>query len=107
MIAAVLHIPRHRTQHVIDFTGSAVLGAGVTAVILLTTWGGVTYAWGSGVIIGLAVAAVAVLAFALTWLLKDVPLRTQPHVVAETVPEPAAASAPRAAGTDGDRLDLH
>ena len=62
VIAVVLHLPRHRTHHTIDFLGTALLAAGVTAIILLTTWGGTTYAWGSAPIISLAVAAVVFVA---------------------------------------------
>ena len=58
VIAVVLQLPRHRTQHAIDYLGTALLGAGVTVVILLTTWGGTTYAWGSPTIILLGAAAV-------------------------------------------------
>ena len=62
VIAVVLHLPRHRTRHTIDFLGTALLAAGVTAIILFTTWGGTTYAWGSAPIISLAVAAVVFVA---------------------------------------------
>ena len=31
VIAVVLHLPRHRTHHAIDYLGTALLGAGVTA----------------------------------------------------------------------------
>ena len=41
----------------IDYLGAALLGAGVTCIVLLTTWGGTTYAWASRPIVGLAVAA--------------------------------------------------
>jgi EmrB/QacA subfamily drug resistance transporter len=62
VIAVVLHLPRQRTHHAIDFLGTTLLGGGVTAIILLTTWGGTTYAWGSASIIGLGVAAVVLVA---------------------------------------------
>ncbi len=62
VIAVVLHLPRHRTHHAVDFLGTALLGAGVTVVILLTTWGGTTYAWSSAPIISLGVAAVVFVA---------------------------------------------
>lgn len=66
VIASVLHLPVKRTEHTIDYLGTSVLGAAVTAVILLTTWGGTTYAWGSGTIIALGVVAAAlVVAFCL------------------------------------------
>ena len=61
VIAAVLHLPRQRTHHSIDYLGTALLGGAVTAIILLTTWGGTTYAWGSAPIIWLAVAALALI----------------------------------------------
>src|SRR3954465_1227275 len=54
-----LHVPHHR--HAVDFLGAALLTAGVCALILVTTWGGNEYAWGSGTIIGLAIAGVVLL----------------------------------------------
>jgi MFS family permease len=53
-----LHLPVRRTDHHIDWTGAALLTAGVVCLILLTTWGGAEYAWGSATIIGLGIAAV-------------------------------------------------
>jgi len=65
-IAAVLHVPVERVPHKIDLAGTALLSAGVTAAILLTTWGGAQYAWGSGTIIGLGiVGAILLVAFCL------------------------------------------
>jgi EmrB/QacA subfamily drug resistance transporter len=61
IIAAVLHIPARRVQHKIDWLGISLLSAGVTAIILLTTWGGTQYAWGSSTIITLGVGGVALL----------------------------------------------
>ncbi|WP_051944418.1 MDR family MFS transporter [Streptacidiphilus rugosus] len=61
VISAVLHLPRSRTRHTIDYLGAALLGAAATAVILLTTWGGTTYSWTSPVILALAVGAVALI----------------------------------------------
>ena len=49
------------TRHRIDYLGAALLGGGVGALILLTTWGGNEYAWGSPTIIGLGVAGVVLL----------------------------------------------
>ena len=62
VVASVLHIPVRRTEHAIDYLGTAVLAAAVTCVILLTTWGGTTYPWGSGVITALALVAAACVA---------------------------------------------
>jgi EmrB/QacA subfamily drug resistance transporter len=61
-IATVLHIPVRRVPHKIDWAGTALLSAGVTAIILVTTWGGTQYGWGSGLIIGLGLAGAALLA---------------------------------------------
>jgi EmrB/QacA subfamily drug resistance transporter len=66
VVSSVLHIPVRRTEHRIDYLGSALLGAAVTCIILLTTWGGTTYRWGSGTILALAAASVIlVVAFCL------------------------------------------
>jgi EmrB/QacA subfamily drug resistance transporter len=61
VVAAVLHIPVKRVPHKIDWWGTAFLSVGVTAVILLTTWAGSEYAWGSPTIIGLGLLALATL----------------------------------------------
>src|SRR3954447_6909643 len=48
--------PRERSQHRVDYVGAALLTGGATCLILLTTWGGTQYPWGSSTIIGLGVA---------------------------------------------------
>ena len=58
-LAATLHLPRRKVQRRIDYLGAALLAVGATAIVLLTTWGGSQYAWGSPAIIGLALLAVA------------------------------------------------
>ncbi|HLX48861.1 MAG TPA: MFS transporter [Streptosporangiaceae bacterium] len=58
VIAAVLPARSARQSHRIDYLGTILLGASATCIVLLTSWGGTTYGWGSGVIIGLAAAAV-------------------------------------------------
>jgi|CZKW01.1.fsa_nt_gi EmrB/QacA subfamily drug resistance transporter len=63
-LAVTLHVPRLRVPHKIDYPGAAVIAVGATAIVLLTTWGGTQYAWGSAQIMVLgAVAAAAVAAF--------------------------------------------
>ena len=57
-LAATLHMPRRKVQHKIDYLGAGLLAVAATAIVLLTTWGGSQYAWGSPEIIGLGVAAV-------------------------------------------------
>jgi EmrB/QacA subfamily drug resistance transporter len=61
VITTSLHLPVTRTQARIDYLGAALLAAGLTCVLLVTTWGGQQYAWASGVILGLAAAAVVLL----------------------------------------------
>jgi EmrB/QacA subfamily drug resistance transporter len=57
-----LHLRTPAQRHAIDYLGAGLLTAGVSALILVTTWGGNEYAWGSGIIVGLAAAGVALLA---------------------------------------------
>ncbi|HVT68901.1 MAG TPA: MDR family MFS transporter [Trebonia sp.] len=60
-LIAVMKLPARRVEHRIDYAGGILLGVVATAVILLATWGGTEYAWGSAEIIGLLVIAVAAL----------------------------------------------
>jgi len=54
-----LKLPSGRsTKPQIDVAGMALLAVASTALVLLTTWGGTTYAWGSLVIIALIVLTV-------------------------------------------------
>jgi EmrB/QacA subfamily drug resistance transporter len=55
----VLRVPVHRVQHKVDYLGGSLLAVAATALILLATWGGTEYRWGSTQIIGLAVLAIA------------------------------------------------
>jgi EmrB/QacA subfamily drug resistance transporter len=61
VIGAVLHLPRRSVKHRIDYAGAALLSAGLSSIVLVTTWGGNEYAWGSSPIIGLAVGGAALL----------------------------------------------
>ncbi|GAA4575210.1 MDR family MFS transporter [Micromonospora coerulea] len=64
VLATTMHLPKYRTEHKIDWLGAALLSVGITAIVLLTTWGGNSYDWTSLPILGLAVlAAVALVAF--------------------------------------------
>ena len=60
-IATVLHIPRVNVPHKIDLAGLSLLSAGVTLIILLTTFGGQQFAWSSWQIIAMGVGALALL----------------------------------------------
>ena len=62
VISAVLHLPRRRIEHAIDWTGAALLTAGVSSLLLALTWGGTEYPWGSSQVIGLAAAGLVILA---------------------------------------------
>ena len=50
----VLHLPRPQHKPRIDYAGMVLLGGSVINLVLLTSWGGTTYAWTSPVILGLA-----------------------------------------------------
>jgi EmrB/QacA subfamily drug resistance transporter len=62
-----LHLHTPSVKHRIDVAGTALLSGGVGALILLTTWGGSEYAWGSSTIVGLGVAGVVLLAVFVWW----------------------------------------
>ncbi|GII60727.1 MFS transporter [Sphaerisporangium krabiense] len=57
-----LHLPKYRTEHRIDWWGAGLLAVGITALVLITTWGGTEYDWTSWQILGLAAVAVVTLA---------------------------------------------
>jgi len=57
VIAAVLPATSVRRKHKIDYLGATLLAAFAVCVVLATSWGGTTYPWSSGVIIGLFVAS--------------------------------------------------
>jgi hypothetical protein len=56
-----LHLNTPAEHHRIDYLGAVLLTAGVSALILVTTWGGNEYAWSSPEVIGLAAAGVALI----------------------------------------------
>ncbi|MFG2641611.1 DHA2 family efflux MFS transporter permease subunit [Streptomyces sp. NPDC048370] len=61
VIAAVLHIPVHRTRHRIDYLGTFLIASVATCLVLVASLGGTTWAWGSPQIIGLAVLGAVLL----------------------------------------------
>ncbi len=65
--SAVLKLPFRRQSHRIDFLGAGLMMFGVTAVLLVTVWGGTQYAWGSPIIVGLALGAIAFLTLFVLW----------------------------------------
>src|SRR5882762_8812952 len=62
VIGAVLHLPKRRVKARIDYIGAALVVAGVSSLLLFAQMGGQQYAWGSAVIIGLAILGVVLLA---------------------------------------------
>ena len=58
-LMATLHVPAKKVSHKIDYLGGGLLALAATSLILLATWGGTEYRWGSGQIIGLALLTVA------------------------------------------------
>ncbi|WP_194823391.1 MDR family MFS transporter [Micromonospora sp. S-DT3-3-22] len=64
ILATTMHLPKYRTEHRIDWLGAGLLSVGITAIVLITTWGGNEYDWVSAQIFGLAVLAlVSLVAF--------------------------------------------
>ena len=59
--AAFLPTTQRRVTHAIDYLGATLVAAGATCLVLVTSLGGTTWAWGSAQIIGLGVAGVALL----------------------------------------------
>ncbi len=61
VIGATFHAPAERLPHAIDYLGAALLAGGLGAVVLFTSLGGTTYAWGSTQIVALAIVGVVLL----------------------------------------------
>lgn len=70
MVTAVLHLPKKKAQGRIDYLGAALLTVGITAFVLVTTWGGTEYAWDSAVIMELIGIGTASLIGFLFWETK-------------------------------------
>ncbi|HET6173780.1 MAG TPA: MFS transporter [Gaiellales bacterium] len=62
VLGATLPSAGERAQHTIDYLGTLLFAGGLSAIVLLTSLGGNTYAWSSPEIIGLGIAAVVLLA---------------------------------------------
>nr|WP_236041311.1 MFS transporter [Streptomyces sp. Y2F8-2] len=57
VVTAVLKLPRPTVKARLDVLGTLLLAATSTCLVLLTSWGGTEYAWGSRVILGLGAGA--------------------------------------------------
>ncbi|MFL6114072.1 MAG: MFS transporter [Catenulispora sp.] len=60
--AVVLPSTLSRVHHVIDYLGAVLIALAATSLVLLTSLGGTTYAWGSAPIVILGVAGVVLIA---------------------------------------------
>jgi EmrB/QacA subfamily drug resistance transporter len=61
VLAVALPSAGERKRHSVDYAGTVMLGVSLASIVLATTLGGTTYAWGSAQIVGLGVIAVAAL----------------------------------------------
>ncbi|KUJ67574.1 transporter [Streptomyces albus subsp. albus] len=61
MVSVVLQLPARRSTARIDYWGAGLLAAGITSLVLVTTWGGNQYAWDSVQILGLGILGIAAL----------------------------------------------
>ncbi|WP_406334408.1 MFS transporter [Streptomyces sp. NBC_00203] len=59
VVTVVLRLPKPTARGRVDLLGVVLLAAASTCVVLLTSWGGTEYAWGSRVILGLGAGALA------------------------------------------------
>jgi EmrB/QacA subfamily drug resistance transporter len=61
VLSATLPATARRTRPVIDYLGAALLAAGISGLVLVTSLGGTTWAWSSAQVIGVGALAVAAL----------------------------------------------
>ncbi|MEU5717606.1 MFS transporter [Streptomyces sp. NPDC020403] len=57
VIALVLKLPKPAVRPRLDVLGALLLAVASTCLVLLTSWGGTEYAWGSRTVLGLAAGA--------------------------------------------------
>ena len=69
VIGAVLHVPHHRLDHKIDYTGAAILVAGVSALLLALVRGD-ELGWSSPYVSGFGTAGVLLLGGFVFWELR-------------------------------------
>jgi EmrB/QacA subfamily drug resistance transporter len=61
VIASVFRAPTDHSKHTIDYLGAALLAGGLSGIVLYTSLGGTTYAWGSTPMVALVVTGVVLL----------------------------------------------
>ncbi|MER6436708.1 MFS transporter [Streptomyces sp. NPDC001185] len=59
VVTVVLKLPKPARRGRVDVLGVLLLAAASTCLVLLSSWGGTEYDWGSGVILGLGAGALA------------------------------------------------
>ncbi|MFE4973893.1 MDR family MFS transporter [Kitasatospora sp. NPDC056651] len=59
VVVVTLKLPKVRSTAKVDYLGAILLTVGITSLVLITTWGGQQYAWGSKEILGLAALSAA------------------------------------------------
>ncbi len=62
VIGAVFRVRPAPKQHTVDYLGAALLAGGLSAIVLFTSLGGTTWAWGSSQIVALIVIGVLAIA---------------------------------------------
>ena len=67
VLGTVLHLPRHRVEHRIDWLGAALLVGGVISLLLMLEWGGRQYDWASPVILSLGVLGTVLVVLFVWW----------------------------------------
>jgi EmrB/QacA subfamily drug resistance transporter len=70
VVSIVLHVRSSQIKHKIDYAGAALVAAGASALLLVTVWGGTSYAWGSPTIIALIAFGAALLTGFVLWEAK-------------------------------------
>lgn len=68
LVVSFLRMPPKGTKQKIDYLGALLLTAAVVCLVLLLSWAGSKYAWGSPVIVGLGIAVVLLLVI---WVLVE------------------------------------
>ena len=85
VIGIFFRLPVRRFEHRVDYGGAAFMIAGISALLLLTSWGGVEYAWTSPVIFGLGAVGVVLLMFFVAQEARSaeplLPLRLFKHMI--------------------------
>jgi EmrB/QacA subfamily drug resistance transporter len=57
--SALKRLPRHDQRHSLDYAGAVLMMAATIALLLVLTWGGTRYPWGSAQVLGLLALSLA------------------------------------------------